>query len=147
MADTLLVLTGLGVPLYSARGLDQTLDAIDGAAEFDRDVNGSLVNLTPPQFLKYRSTISCTDFDAPAFDGLPLGTEVTVECVCELPYLTGTEEEPGIPSRTPVTGAPTRVVGDWTYYRPQLTMMVVGFSMQRDEYAHTVTWQLELEEV
>lgn len=142
MADTLLVLTGLGVPDFSARGLTQTLDAIDGASEFDRDVNGGLVDLTPAQFKKYRSTISCTDFQAPAFDGIPIGTEVTVSCTVELPYLTSG----GSPSRTPVPGAPTRVVGAYTYYYPQLTMIVKSFSMQFDEYAHTYTWQLDLEE-
>lgn len=142
VADTLLVLTGLGVPLYSARGLEQTLDPIDGASEFDRDVNGGLVDLTPAQFKKLSSTISCEDVEAPAFDGVPIGTEVTVECIRELAYLTAS----GTPQRTPVTGS-ERIVGDWTYYRPQLEMVVISFSSSQNEYGRSVSWTLELEEV
>lgn len=141
VADTVLVISGLGVPEYSARGLQQTLGPINEAGEFDRDVNGGLVDLTPPQFKKFRSTISCEDSEAPAFDGVPIGTLVTVECAAELPYLT----EGGMPSRTAVEGS-ARVVGAWTYYRPVLNMVVVGFSLTRDEYNHTDSWQLDLEE-
>lgn len=142
MSDTLLVLAGLGVPLYSARGLDQTLDPISGAGEFERDVNGGLVDMTPPQFKKLASTISCEDVEAPAFDGVPVGTEVTVDCIRELAYLTAT----GTPQRTVVTGS-ERVVGDWTYYRPQLQMVVIAFSSSQNEYGRTVQWTLQLEEV
>lgn len=142
MPDTVLSLSGLGVPPYSARGCRQSLDAIDGAGDFDRDVNGGVVDLSPPQFKKFRSTITCEDTDAPAFDGVPLGKIVTVDCVHELPFLTSTGEA----ERTVVSGS-ERVVGDWTYYCPQLIMMITGFSSEQDEYGHTVSWQLELVEV
>lgn len=142
MVDTLLVLTGFGIPLYSARGLTQSLDPIQGAGDFERDVNGNLVDLSPQQFKKYKSIISCQDIEAPAFDGVPIGTEVTVDCIRELPYLTASGE----PSR-PVVEDSAHVIGDWTYYRPRLTMLVIDFSSSQDEYAHTTSWQLNLEEV
>lgn len=139
--DTLLTLEGLGIPSFSARGLEQTLDPIDSAGEFDRDVNGNLVDLSPPQFKKYRSTVSCQDTEGPALDGVPIGAVVTVHCVAELPYLT----EDGTPSREAVEDS-EREVGAWTYYRPILTMVVVGFSISRNEWSRTVSWQLDLEE-
>ena len=66
MAETLLVISGDGVAPYSARGLTQTLEVIAEAAVVARSVNGALVNLSPPQFRKFKSTISCTDVASPA---------------------------------------------------------------------------------
>ena len=33
------------------------------------------------------------------------------------------------------------------FYRPQLQMLVTGFSVNRDEYGAAVQWQMDLEEV
>jgi hypothetical protein len=139
---TLLVLSGFGVPPYSARGLTQTLDPIAGAAVLRRTVNGDLVDRSAPQFRKYQSSISCADQQAPALEGIWPGQAVTVDCVAELAYLTMTDA----PSR-PVVEDSSREEGDFTFYRPRLTMRVVGFSQSRDEYGAVTSWKLDLEEV
>ena len=67
---TLLVLSVGGVTLYSARGLEQTLEPIDAAAVTRRTINGTLVDLSVVKFHKYASTISCSDIETPALDGV-----------------------------------------------------------------------------
>ena len=140
-ADTLLVLTGVGVPSYSARGLSQTLEPIEAAAQLRRSINGELLDLSYGPFRKYKSTISCQDQDPPAVDGIWPGRVVTVDCVAELSYPVG-----GSPARPAVAGS-ERAVGAFMVYRPQLQMLVTSFSVSRDEYGATVSWQLQLEEL
>ncbi|HEX2634812.1 MAG TPA: hypothetical protein VHM22_18565 [Bradyrhizobium sp.] len=143
--DTLLVIgsdVGEIIASYSARGLTQTLDPIDASAALARTVNGALIDLSPAQFRKYKSHISCSDLEAPALDGLWPGMVVTVDCVAELGYATAT----GSPSR-PVVESSQRVSGAWTYYRPRLTMRVMEYTVSRDEYGHQIEWTLSLEEV
>jgi hypothetical protein len=139
---TLLVISGQGIPTFASRGLTQTLDPIAASSVLARTVNGGLVDFSPPQMRKYRSTISCTDINGPAFDGVWPGDILTVDCVPELAYLTIS----GAPGRTVVTGS-ERVVGDYTNYRPQLVMRVVQYTTSTDEYGAAVAWQLDLEEV
>lgn len=138
---TWLVLSVGGVPLYSARGLDQTLQPIDAAHVTRRTINGTLVDLSVDRFHKYASKISCSDVEAPALDGVFPGMAVTVDCVAELVFKTSG----GTPSRTVIAGS-ARTVGDFTIYRPRLDMMVVGFNQSISEYARTVQWELDLEE-
>ena len=141
MSDVL-TLSGIGVPPYSARGASQTLEPIEAARQLRRTVNGALIDLSRPEFRKYRSTISCADQQPPAIDGVWPGRVVTVDCISELSYRTSG----GTPGRTVVPGS-SRTEGDYTFYRPQLTMRVVSFSQDTDEYGATVSWSLELEEV
>ena len=137
MTDTALVLSSMGVPIYSARGLTQTLAPIQGAFDLRRDVNGILVDLSQSKFRKFTSKISCSDVNAPALDGITVGMVLTVSCVCELSCS-------GTPSRSV---ASSRSEGGYTFYRPQLTMMVTGFDTSVDEWSGLTTWTLSLEEV
>lgn len=142
--ETLLVINGPGISPFSARGLKQTLDPIDAAGVFGRTVNGQLINLSPPAasgFQKYKSTISCTDQDPPAFDGVWPGTVLQVECAAELGYHTAT----GAPTRDVVAGS-ERTASSWTYYRPSLTMVVIKYTVEQDEWGKASGWQLDLEE-
>jgi hypothetical protein len=132
----------MGVPLYSARGLTQTLEPIQQAQQLRRTINGASVDLSVSQFRKYSSRISCTDQRAPAIDGIWPGQTVTVSCVAELSYLT----EGGTPQRTVVSGS-SYTEGAFTFYRPQLTMRVVTPQTQMDEYKASVEWHLDLEEI
>lgn len=141
--ETILVLSGIGVPPYSARGLSQTLVPIDAAADLRRTVNGVMVNLSLARFQKYRSTISGNDQEPPSVDGIWQGQVVTVDCISELAYPTG---RAGSPHRTVVSGS-SHVEGSFTFYRPQLTMMVTAYNAETDEYGATISWELELEEV
>ena len=113
-ADTLLVLTGVGVPSYSARGLTQTLEPIEAAAQLRRSINGDLLDLSYGPFRKYKSTISCQDQEPPAFDGVWPGRVITVDCVAELSYPAG-----GSPTRPVVSGS-ARTEGTFVFYRPLL---------------------------
>lgn len=143
MADeTLLVLSGQGVPPTSARGITQTLEPVVESAQLERAADGTLIDFSPTQFRKYHSVITCTDFNPPAFGSLWPGMLLTVDCVEELGYKTvgGTQDRPA------VTGS-VRVKDDWTYYRPQLQMRVLTpWRQVRNEWQGTTEWQLELAE-
>ena len=124
------------------RGATQTLQPIDAAQQLRRTINGTLIDVSRAEFRKYRSTISCTDQQPPAVDGVWPGQIVTVGCISELSCKTAG----GAPSRSVVSGS-SRTEGDYTFYRPQLIMRVVSFSQDTDEYGASVSWSLELEEV
>jgi hypothetical protein len=138
---TQLVLSVGGVPLYSARDLEQSLEPIKAAQQTRRTINGTLVDLSVTRFHKYSSRIRCSDVEAPALDGIFPGVTVVVDCVAELVFRTG-----GTPTRPVVPGS-ARVVGAYTIYRPRLTMMVTAFEQELGEAQHEVSWELELEEV
>jgi hypothetical protein len=132
----------MGVPLYSARGLTQTLEPIHQAQQLRRNINGALVDLSVGAFRKYASKISCTDQRAPAIDGIWPGQTVVVSCAAELSYLTAG----GAPTRPVVSGS-SYTEGAFTFYRPQLTMRVVTPQTQMDEWKASVQWTLDLEEI
>lgn len=141
MTDTLLMMTPIGVPLYSARGLTQELSPVQEAKpQPRRTINGELRWLGISAMQKYASTITCKDVEAPALDGVWPGMVILVNCVQQLPYKT----VGGSPQRTPVPGASTKVIGDYTYYYPQIEFMIVDFSQGMDEYAHDYQWKLDL---
>lgn len=140
-AFTQLELVGIGVSPYATRGASQTLNPIAQATAQRRTVNGALVNLGFEGFKKYTSNISCTDMRAPICDGVWPGRLVTVKCIAELSYPVG-----GVAERTVVAGSSHTEQGI-TFYRPELAMMVVSFTMQRDEYGGSVGWSMALEEV
>lgn len=139
--DTLLEISGPGIADYSARGATQTLDPIDASAVMARTVNGALIDLSPPQMRKYKSSIRCNDTETPALDGIWPGMLLTVNCIAELGYKTAG----GTPGRTAVAGS-SRTSGSWSYFRPQLSMRVVNYSVSRDEYGAMTDWSLDLEE-
>jgi hypothetical protein len=145
MADTLLVITPNGIAPYSARGLTQTYTVIAAAVHLERAVNGQLVDLSAPQMRKYASKISCKDQQTPSFGGLYPGMQVVVDCVFELSYLTANGT--GYQDRTPVEGS-VYTNGDYTVYRPQLTMLVSKApEVEHDEWGREISWSLELEEL
>lgn len=141
---TLLVMSPIGVPLYSCRGLTQTLTPVSEAKPAPRrTINGELRWLGLSQMQKYESVISCTDQDAPAFDGIWPGQAVLVNCVCELAYVAG-----GSPGRTIVPGTTPRTTEDnFVYYYPQIAFMVVDYNTSMEEWARDYQWQLSLREI
>lgn len=143
--ETVLKLEGMGIVPYSARGAVQTLDPIDQAgASIYRDVNGVLRSVGGTSFQKYRSEISCSDQRPFAIDGVWPGKLVTVSCIARLAYKTSG----GTPQRDVVVGSTeTDSDGEYTFYRPKLSMMVTAFSVSHDEYGAEVSWSMTLEEV
>lgn len=140
--ETVLDLDDIGLHDGASRGITQTLEPIEAATAMRRTVNGTLINLAPTQFRKYRSTVACTDQLPPALDGVWPGDVITVECVSELSYLTSG----GSPAKSVVTGS-SRVAGDFTFYRPSIEMMIVRMNTRTDEFGAVVGWSLDLEEV
>jgi hypothetical protein len=138
---TVLALWGVGVPPYSARGLSQTLEPIDMSVDTARDINGALMDLSSSQFRKYKSKVTGTDQQPPAVDGVWPGHVVTVDCVAEL-----CAPEYSLLQRGAVPGSEREETG-FTFYRPRLEMMVVGFNTSTDEYGAQVGWEMDLEEV
>lgn len=130
---------------WSARGLRGTLTPIEAARGnqlLRRTVNGALINISAPQMRKYRLEAAGGDMSPPALDGLWVGMTLQVMCHVELAYYTAG----GSPARLPVAGSQW-VDGAFTYYRPQLSMMVVDLSIAREEWAAVVNWSLTLEEI
>ncbi len=141
---TLLKLVGMGVPLYSARGLTQTLTPIQAAKVHRRTINGDLIDLSYPQFQKLSSEITCRDIRAPALNGIWPGREIVVYCVAELVYPVG--GTPARPERTDVVGSPY-TEGAFVRYMPIINMRVMDFSTAPAEWTADVAWKLNLEEV
>lgn len=140
MADTVLVLEGMGIPSWSARGIQESFGLIDGASQLERSCNGNLIDFGAEQFRKYTLQLSCSDQRAPRLNGMWPGTELTVTPVTEFIRPTGDAAE-----REVLPGS-ERVEGDFTVYRVRLTMWVKDFTVQTDEYGAAVSWELNLEE-
>jgi hypothetical protein len=138
--ETVLFLSGIGVPPYSARGVTQTLEPIDQAAQLLRTINGGLKDLSAAKFRKYKSTITGNDQTPPSCDGVFPGRVITVDCVAELAFVAG-----GTPQRLVVPGSDYTADG-FTFYRPRLRMFVMGFSLSKDEYGAVIGWSMSLEE-
>lgn len=144
MTDTtLLRLSPISIPPYSARGIEQTLEHIEQAAVLRRTVNGQLRNVAEEQFRRYRSTITCNDQQAPALSGVWPGRQLVVDCIVELSHEDATDASA---ERTVVPGS-TRTANGFVFYRPRLTMLVVSYRTGLDEYGAACNWALELEEV
>lgn len=139
---TVLLIDTIGIPLYSCRNVRQTLTPIGAASYMRRTVNGELIDLSPTQFRKYKSSISCSDNTPPAFDGIWPGLIVNVSCAKELGYITSG----GSPKKTVVDGS-SRVDGAFTFYRPLITFRIVNWSDNYTEWEVGDEWQLDLEEV
>lgn len=139
-AGTDLVLSGIGVQPYSARGLTQTMGYIAQAVVPQRTVNGKLKSLVLDQFKKYTTTISGDDVLPPVCEGVWPGKIVTVDCVVELSGLIGAPRE-----RTEVPDSGYEQ-GGFYIYRPRLIMMVMAVDWDRKEYERGSAWNITLEE-
>lgn len=130
------------LPLYSARGLTQTWQAIDSAMVQARTVNAELVNLAVPRFRKLRTVISATNVRPPSRDDIWPGLVVEVGCVFVLNYPT----VGGVPSRAAVAGSQF-IEGDFTFYRPLLTCMIGKPTGSFEEWEAGYSWSIPMEEV
>lgn len=131
----------MGIPPYSARGLSEKLSPAPASQQLRRTINGDLVDFSSVQFRKFQVSISGTDQDPPALNAVWPGTELVVDCISEVAY----ESSTGGPDRQEVAGS-IREADGFTYYRPQLTMKVVNFQLDTDEYGAQRNWTLDLEE-
>lgn len=158
---SVLELSGVGVPPYSARGLQQSLDPISSAIAMRRTINGTLVDISDELMRKYQSSITGNDQQPPAVDMVWPGTMLTVDCIVELAFaLSGTEltdategdvtedsTELAALAGRPIVPGSLRIESGFAFYRPRLEMMVTAFTVNRDEYQAMTSWTLTLEEV
>lgn len=140
--STLLVLSGMGLPEWSARQLKQTFRPIRQTGQQFRTINGELIDLSETQFQKYKSTITSNDMQHASLDGVFPGQTLVVDCIFELAY----DGNSGGPDRAIVPGS-EREEGGFSFYRPRMTMMVMDFRSNTDEWGAQVSWRLELEEI
>jgi hypothetical protein len=138
---TILVITGMGIAPYSARGLSQKLALVANAGNLTRSINGRAQNWNMPQFEKYATTITCTDVNVPALDGIWPGDEFTMECACNLSYPVA-----GTAQRTAVSGSSFTDNG-FVFYRPVLEVQFVTFDCTFNEWGAEVGWTMEFVEV
>lgn len=139
---TLMQVAPFGMSPFSVRGINQSLDLISAALNFRRTVNGKLIKISPPQFTKYKTSVTCTDMDSPAITGRALGAVVVFDSVVELSYVT----LGGLgPERAVVLGS-ERIQGDLTFYRPQMTMIIISVSVNKNEWGASVSYQIDMEE-
>lgn len=148
--ETVLSIEGLDLPPYSARGLKQTITPISSAAVLRRDLNGALQDLGASQFRKLATTITGADVAPPALDGVWPGAVLVIDCLQEWAvrgvFAEDTEATELPLGRDYVPGS-IRNDGTFTYYRPRLTMRLVEFSMDADEWAAGVAWNMTCEEI
>lgn len=166
--ETVLKIGNIYFPVGSARGISQQLDPIENG-ELRRTVNAELIDMTRALNRKFRSQISCTDMEVPAFFGLWRGSEVVVECIKRAyqniwpaadvvtlirPYVPGSVFGR---NQDNVKITPLSIVGDLVTFpaasncvsvefRPILTMLVDETSTNHDEYGAEVGWNISLEE-
>jgi hypothetical protein len=146
--NTLLVLipvSGQTAPVlqkYAVRGATQTLKQIGDSSNVRRTVDGRLVDLTPPWFKQYASTVTCRDINSPCLDDAWRGVICEVHCAVELSYISG-----GSPTRPEVSGSSRIDELGITYYRPILMMMVLDIEDSFAEWESEYNWKIELQEV
>ncbi len=157
------------LPAWSARGCTQTFQYIQTPA-FKRTVNGDLVDIGGTQHRKYRTTISCQDRVAPAFEAFWSGTRLWVDCIQlltvplapkETELKLGRQPVPDSWSAETLSGETIQIytVEDlkvtlkaadekgYFSYRPCLSMMLASYQLKTDEWGMTVGWDMVLEEV
>jgi hypothetical protein len=145
-SGTILALISMGLPFYSARDLKETRTLIKdikaNKQDLPRSIGGTLMNLVPPQFLKYEIKITSPgDIAPPAFDKVYAGTPVTVWSTLPLSYAVG-----GTPSRGVVSGSSVTSNG-FVSYRPIHVCLVTDVTGEIEEWKGKMPWEIVFEEV
>jgi hypothetical protein len=141
---TTLQLIGAGVPPYSARDVQQTIEPIDQGMRYRRTLNGKFVPVSADGFRRYRTTLSCEDMDAPALGDIFAGIAVEMWCVHEL-AIEGDVGSAGL-ERPAVPGS-IRVENGFTFYKPILHVYITGWNYQTNEREQVVGWSMSAEEI
>ena len=169
MTETNLILDVPGLPPESARNCVQELTPITNG-EFKKSINGDLLFLETTVRRCYRSVISCKDINSAICDGLWIGTQLSVGCIQNLWQTIQPSQTEIRLIRHPVEGSVCVLnnfgehikfeLADCTVklqapseqklfvcFRPWMTMRVVDFSIETDEWGMRGGWKLILEEV
>jgi hypothetical protein len=138
---TMLVMDGVGIPLYSARGLTIALKPIQASKNLRRTVDGELRNTSYAQFRKYAISISSKDQQPPALDGVFPGDPVVLWLPKYFSYPVG-----GSPARQVVCGSENNDDPGFVRYLPILYCLIVDWSDNLDEWTADQPWQIDFEE-
>jgi hypothetical protein len=121
--STLLAITGITIPDYAIRGLTLNLQLINASDGLQRSINGSLLDLTAPQFRKYKATLTCEDQDVPTLTDIWQGQIVTITCI------------PGVGPANNTDGTLT------------MNMMVDAWTTSRAEWDALTSWSIDFLEI
>jgi hypothetical protein len=170
MSETDLILGVAGLPPESARNCQQELSPVPNG-EFRKSVNGDLLFLETADRRRYRSVISCRDVNSPLMDGIWIGSQLTVGCIQTLWQAINPGElnirliRPAVDRSVCAVnrfGKPVRFFKSghdrvelhrphrekiFVCFRPWLTMKVINFSLETDEWGMSGGWRLILEEI
>jgi hypothetical protein len=169
MGETNLILGVSGLPPESARNCQQELSPIPNG-EFKKSINGDLLFLETHERKRYKSIITCKDINSPIIDGIWVGSQISVGCIQNLWQAINPGELKAHLIRPAVEGSVCAVnnLGDAipfklidnvvelnkTYdekiflcFRPWLTMRVINFSLDTDEWGMSGGWKIILEEI
>ena len=169
MSESNLILGVTGLPPESARNCVQELYPIPNG-EFKKSINGNLLFLESTERRRYRSVISCKDINSPIIDGIWIGSQINVGCIQNLWQSINIGETKTGLIRPPVNdsvsvvnsaGKPIKfslidneVILERTHqekifvcFRPWLTMKVVDFSLETNEWGMSGGWKIILEEI
>jgi len=169
MSESNLILGVTGLPPESARNCVQELYPIPNG-EFKKSINGNLLFLESTERRRYRSVISCKDINSPIIDGIWIGSQINVGCIQNLWQSINIGETKTGLIRPPVNdsvsvvnsaGKPIKfslidneVILEQTHqekifvcFRPWLTMKVVDFSLETNEWGMSGGWKIILEEI
>jgi hypothetical protein len=164
-----LMLGVVGLPPESARNCIQELSPIPNG-EFKKTINGNLLFLETSERKRYRSVITCKDVNSPLVDGIWIGSQITVGCIQNLWQAINPGElqvrliRPAVDrsvcavnnfgdpikfnfSDNEVKLQQVREERIFVCFRPWLTMQVIDFSLETDEWGMSGGWKLILEEI
>jgi hypothetical protein len=169
MYETNLILGVAGLPPESARNCIQELSPIANG-EFKKTINGDLLFMETSERKRYKSTITCKDVNSPIVDSIWVGSQISVGCIQNLWQSFNPMEIKLRLIRPPVDGSvcvvnnfgepikfyleDNEVTLHTTYeekifvcFRPWMTMRVIDFSLETNEWGMSGGWKLNLEEV
>lgn len=169
MHNSNLIINLAGHSSYSISNCTQELTPIPNG-EFRKSINGNLLFLETSERHKYRSTIICKDGNAPFSNGIWIGSHVFIGCVQSLWQVVEPGHKQILLIRPAVAGSICvfNNFGDnirfrirdneislqqkyedkvFVCFRPWLSMKVIDFVLETDEWNMKGGWKLQLEEI
>ncbi len=167
--ETVLSISSLGFPIFSARGCEQILEPISQDHQFFRNIDGDLI-FNGHSCKKYKTRIQCKDHYPPATDRLTIGDIVEVSCLSTLcqTYINIKQsleielQKKAVIDSIDVScdhqNIPFELKGTTIFlpsvsgnvlvsYRPILTMRFLGYSFSTHEWDMTTEWSMTFEEM
>lgn len=140
-----LILNPIGISEWAQRGLIQTYEKHPFSYQEADTVNGEAINMAPPTFRKWITTITCTDMRAPPLHGIWGGQTLVLHCISPFNYKEGTPE--GKYERPYRTDHPPWSEDGFRLYYPIMDVEVQTFTSSDNKWQASINWQLVLKEL